>query len=239
MARRSPDVGRIVRRRIRRSESAKLRLPAKPAFAKAITRGRGQPPTPDEEELLEGEIESQPWLFRPHVPARWRGLPRAEAPRRRGHTPRAVHSIIPALAAVLALFYRGRHYPERPLLRAALRRIRLHRADAGGIALWTTLARDRRNDADHRDAHHRRSTASWRSAAWHAGSWLATGARRWCQRDLTARCGRQRAPAVTLRASRRGEREGGSEDPPLRTRLYVAICFQFFARRSAVRQASA
>jgi Protein of unknown function (DUF3667) len=84
--------------------------PGEAAFAKAITSGRGSL-SEAERGLLEREIESQHWLFR--------GMFRAMADdyqglmRRAGDAiPRVLFVLIPVLAAVLALFYRGRHYPE-------------------------------------------------------------------------------------------------------------------------------
>lgn len=80
------------------------------AFAKAMVQGPGSL-TPAERAEVEREIEAQPWLFR--------GMFRAMAEDYRGLTrraseamPRVLFILIPALAAVLALFYRGRHYPE-------------------------------------------------------------------------------------------------------------------------------
>ena len=84
--------------------------PGEAAFAKAITAGHGSL-TEAERGALEREIESQPWPFR--------GMFRAMAEDYQGLTrrateamPRVLFILIPALAAVLALFYRGRHYPE-------------------------------------------------------------------------------------------------------------------------------
>jgi hypothetical protein len=84
--------------------------PGEAAFAKAITSGRGSL-SEAERGLLEREIESQPWLFR--------GMFRAMAEdysglmkRATDVMPRVLFVLIPALAAVLALFYRRRHYPE-------------------------------------------------------------------------------------------------------------------------------
>ena len=84
--------------------------PGEGAFAKAITRGRASL-TPDENSLVEREIESQPWLFRRMFRTMaddYDGLSR----RASEAMPRVLFILIPALAAVLALFYRGRHYPE-------------------------------------------------------------------------------------------------------------------------------
>ncbi len=84
--------------------------PGEAAFAKAITTGRASL-TPDENSLLEREIESQPWLFRRMFRAMaedYQGLMR----RASEAMPRVLFILIPALAAVLALFYRRRHYPE-------------------------------------------------------------------------------------------------------------------------------
>jgi hypothetical protein len=84
--------------------------PGEAAFAKSITQGRASL-TEAERALVEREIESQPWLFR--------GMFRAMAEDYRGLTrrasetiPRVLFVLIPVLAAVLALFYRRRHYPE-------------------------------------------------------------------------------------------------------------------------------
>ena len=84
--------------------------PGEAAFAKAITQGRASL-TEAERAALEREIESQPWLFRRMFRAMaedYRGLSRRAAEA----MPRVLFILIPALAAVLALFYRGRHYPE-------------------------------------------------------------------------------------------------------------------------------
>lgn len=84
--------------------------PGEAAFAKAITSGRGSL-SEAERGLLEREIESQPWLLRGMFRAMaedYRGLMR----RAGDAMPRVLFVLIPVLAAVLALFYRGRHYPE-------------------------------------------------------------------------------------------------------------------------------
>lgn len=80
------------------------------AFAKAIVQGPGSL-TPAERAEVEREIEAQPWLFRRMFRAMvddYRGLTR----RASETMPRVLFILIPVLAAVLALFYRGRHYPE-------------------------------------------------------------------------------------------------------------------------------
>lgn len=84
--------------------------PGEAAFAKAIVQGTTSL-TPAERAELDREIEAQPWLFRGMFRAMaedYRGLSR----RASETIPRVLFILIPALAAVLALFYRGRHYPE-------------------------------------------------------------------------------------------------------------------------------
>jgi hypothetical protein len=84
--------------------------PGDAAFGKAITRGIATL-TAEERDALDRQIESQPWLLRGMFRALaedYRGLTRRAAE----ITPRVLFVLIPVLAAVLMLFYRGRHYPE-------------------------------------------------------------------------------------------------------------------------------
>jgi hypothetical protein len=84
--------------------------PGEVALGKAVTGGLATL-TSDERAALDREINAQPWLIRPMLRAMaedYDGLMRrvSEA------IPRVLFVLIPALAMVLRLFYRGRHYPE-------------------------------------------------------------------------------------------------------------------------------
>ena len=84
--------------------------PGEVALGKAVTRGLSSL-TPDERAALDREIDAQPWLIRPMLRAMakdYAGLMRrvSEA------IPRVLFVLIPVLALILRLFYRGRHYPE-------------------------------------------------------------------------------------------------------------------------------
>ena len=90
--------------------SAANQTPGERALGKAMTRGFASL-TAAERADLDREVETQPWLFRPMLRAMaedYDGLSRRAAET----TPRVLFVLIPALALVLALFYRGRHYPE-------------------------------------------------------------------------------------------------------------------------------
>lgn len=80
------------------------------AFEK-VMRGGVDSLTPDERALVEAEIASQPLLLRPMVRSLTADFPGFR--RRLGEIlPRALFLLVPVLAAVLAVFYRRRHYPE-------------------------------------------------------------------------------------------------------------------------------
>jgi hypothetical protein len=84
--------------------------PGEVALGKAVT-GRLSSLTPAERADLDREIDAQPRLFRPLLRAiaeDYDGLMRrvSEA------IPRVLFVLIPALALILRLFYRGRHFPE-------------------------------------------------------------------------------------------------------------------------------
>jgi hypothetical protein len=84
--------------------------PGDAAFGKAITQGIATL-TAEERVALDRQIESQPWVLRGMFRAMaedYRGVTRRAAE----ITPRVLFVLIPGLAAVLMLFYRGRHYPE-------------------------------------------------------------------------------------------------------------------------------
>jgi hypothetical protein len=84
--------------------------PGERALAKAVTGGLASL-TAEERAALDGEINAQPRLIRPMMRAMaedYDGLGR-----RAGEAiPRVLFVLIPALALVLRIFYRGRHYPE-------------------------------------------------------------------------------------------------------------------------------
>jgi Protein of unknown function (DUF3667) len=85
--------------------------PGEAALGKAVTRGLAAL-TADERAALDREIDAQPWLIRPMVRAMaadYDGLMR----RAEAAIPRVLFVLIPALALVLRVFYRGRHYPEQ------------------------------------------------------------------------------------------------------------------------------
>jgi hypothetical protein len=80
------------------------------AFEKVMRQGVDSL-TPDERALVEAEIASQPSFFRPMVRAVVADF--AGFRQRLGEIlPRALFLLVPVLAAVLAVFYRRRHYPE-------------------------------------------------------------------------------------------------------------------------------
>jgi hypothetical protein len=84
--------------------------PGERALGKAVTGGFASL-TPAERADLDREIEAQTWLFRPMLRAfaeDYDGLMRRVS----AAVPRVLFVLIPALALILALFYRGRHYPE-------------------------------------------------------------------------------------------------------------------------------
>jgi hypothetical protein len=84
--------------------------PGEAALGKAITNGLASL-TSDERAALDREIEAQPWLIRPMIRAMaedYDGVMR----RAEEAIPRVLFVLIPALALVLRIFYRGRHYPE-------------------------------------------------------------------------------------------------------------------------------
>jgi hypothetical protein len=84
--------------------------PGEAALGKAVTSGIATL-TVDERAALDREIDDQPWVIRPMVRAMaedYEGLMR----RAENAIPRVLFFLIPALALVLGVFYRGRHYPE-------------------------------------------------------------------------------------------------------------------------------
>ena len=84
--------------------------PGERALGKAVTSGLASL-TPAERADLDREIEAQPWLMRPMLRAMaddYDGLMR----RASDAMPRVLFVLIPALALVLGLFYRHRHFPE-------------------------------------------------------------------------------------------------------------------------------
>ena len=84
--------------------------PGERALGKAVTRGLASL-TPAERADLDREIQAQPWLFRPLLRAIAEDY--EQLTRRASEAmPRVLFVLIPALALVLRLFYRGRHYPE-------------------------------------------------------------------------------------------------------------------------------
>jgi hypothetical protein len=84
--------------------------PGEAALGKAVTKGLASL-TPAERSALDREIDAQPWLIRPMIRAMaedYEGVMR----RAENAIPRVLFVLIPVLALVLRLFYRGRHYPE-------------------------------------------------------------------------------------------------------------------------------
>jgi hypothetical protein len=84
--------------------------PREAAFAKAVTQGLATL-TPEERAAAEAEIASQPGLLRPWMRAMatdFAGWQR----RTYEILPRTLFVLIPALAGILGLFYRGRPYPD-------------------------------------------------------------------------------------------------------------------------------
>jgi hypothetical protein len=84
--------------------------PGEVALGKAVTGGLSSL-TPAERADLDREIAAQPSLIRPMIRAMaedYDGVMR----RAEEAIPRVLFVLIPALALVLRLFYRGRHYPE-------------------------------------------------------------------------------------------------------------------------------
>jgi hypothetical protein len=84
--------------------------PGEAAIGKAVTGGLASL-TPAERTALDREIGAQPWLIRPMIRAMaedYDGVMR----RAEEAIPRVLFVLIPALALVLRIFHRGRHYPE-------------------------------------------------------------------------------------------------------------------------------
>ena len=84
--------------------------PGEVAFGKAITDGFARL-TPDEQSLVETEIAGQPRLVQPMLRAMATDYPALQK-RVTETMPRALFVLVPVLALVLGLFYRGRHFPE-------------------------------------------------------------------------------------------------------------------------------
>lgn len=84
--------------------------PGEAALGKAVTQGLATL-TSDERAALDREVAAQPWLLRPMIRSIAEDY---DGVMRRVHDsiPRGLFVLIPALALVLRLFYRGRHYPE-------------------------------------------------------------------------------------------------------------------------------
>ena len=84
--------------------------PEEAAYGKAVLNGLAAL-TPEERALAEREIADQPWVFQPMLRAM-----AVDYQRLRQRTvetlPRALFVLIPALAAILAIFHRNRHYPD-------------------------------------------------------------------------------------------------------------------------------
>ena len=161
---------------------AKLRLPAKARLPRR-SPGGGPASLPDENSLVEREIESQPWLFRRMFRAMaddYDGLSR----RASEAMPRVLFILIPALAAVLALFYRGRHYPEHLYLALHVGAFVFIVLTLEALALYTRSLVMVGAAQDHRCARHRRlrrrgaASCLWRLVAGDGSE----GARR--ERDL-------------------------------------------------------
>jgi hypothetical protein len=93
-----------------RTGQAVSQTPGEVALGKAITGGLGSL-TPAERADLDREIDAQPGFLRPLLRAMaedYDGLMRRVSE----SIPRVLFVLIPALALVLRLLYRGRHYPE-------------------------------------------------------------------------------------------------------------------------------
>jgi hypothetical protein len=84
--------------------------PEDAAFDKAFSQGLASL-TPEERSIVDAEIEAQPAMFRPFLRSQLEDF--AGMQRRIGEVlPRALFLLVPMLAALLAVFYRRRHYPE-------------------------------------------------------------------------------------------------------------------------------
>jgi hypothetical protein len=93
-----------------RAGQATDQTPGEAALGKAVTRGLSSL-TPAERADMDREIDAQPRFFRPLLRAiaeDYAGLMRRVS----DAIPRVLFVLIPVLALVLRLFYRGRHYPE-------------------------------------------------------------------------------------------------------------------------------
>ena len=89
---------------------AETKTPGEVAFGKAITNGFARL-TPVEQALVEREIAGQPRLVQPMLRAMATDYPALQK-RVTETMPRALFVLVPVLALVLGLFYRGRHFPE-------------------------------------------------------------------------------------------------------------------------------
>jgi len=84
--------------------------PEDAAFDKAFSQGLASL-TAEERALVDAQIAAQPAIFRPFMRSQLEDF--AGMQRRIGEIlPRALFLLVPVLAALLALFYRRRHYPE-------------------------------------------------------------------------------------------------------------------------------
>lgn len=84
--------------------------PGERALAKAMLNGLGAL-TPEERADADGEIASQPWIVRPMLRAMAEDF-RGVRQRAIAVMPRALFVLIPALAAILMVFHRGKPFPD-------------------------------------------------------------------------------------------------------------------------------
>ena len=90
--------------------SAETQTPGEQAFAKSMTEGFARL-TDAEKADLERWTSEQPRFFRPILRAGARDYPGLQK-RVTATMPRALFLLVPVLALILGLFYRGRHFPE-------------------------------------------------------------------------------------------------------------------------------
>lgn len=84
--------------------------PGEKEFGLAVARGLAAL-TPEEQRTALGFVETQPWILRPMLRALAADYPTLK--RRATETmPRTFFLLLPALAGILALFYRGRPFPD-------------------------------------------------------------------------------------------------------------------------------
>jgi hypothetical protein len=105
-----PDVNMELDVGIGFGADADPQTPGQAALAEAVTKGLAKL-DPAGRALVESEIAAQPRIAQPLLRAMAEDYPALM--RRAGEViPRALFVLIPALALILALFYRSRHYPE-------------------------------------------------------------------------------------------------------------------------------